>query len=531
MRRRIETFAIAGLLLAVVTAGLASFEATDAQTAGSTVVYRINAGGPDLAGGWSRDTVSRPSPYVNAEDTSTSGTQQVINVSHPSIPAGTPAAMFQSERWDPDEDPRMRWRLPVEPGTYEVRLYFAETFPEAFATGAREFAVVIEGSVVLRSFDVFTEAGGGYRGVMKSFLVKSDHRLRIAFRNDEQHPAIKGIEVIATGSILPKPTADPEPTDPAAEETPVTQPPITECQGVPVASGANVQAAVNAHGPGTTFCLRGTYRFNEPVQPKNGQTFAGPAAIVGGGSDTAFNLTTGDGGIENVSFVDLDVSGFDVRAIECWTGMRVIRGRYHHNDRNGIGCGFDYARGHVLIDGAEIDHNGSEDELGIGSGGLKFARLGLDGLTVRNSYIHDNLGNGVWCDVQCIGTYLIESNVVSRNSRKGIHYEKSGASDEYIAGRVVQGRAIIRYNLVTNNGWEGREHAADGGISGVSSRNMLIENNITYGNGRGGVFLRTDGRLSGEKHGWQMHAIVRNNDASDGVSVCSEPLVDCTNNF
>jgi hypothetical protein len=95
----------------------------------------------------------------------------------------------------------------------------------------------------------------------------------------------------------------------------------------------------------------------------------------------------------------------------------------------------------------------------------------------------------------------------------------------------VQGRAIIRYNVVTNNGWEGRDHAADGGISGVSSRNMLIENNITYGNGRGGVFLRTDGRLSGEKHGWQMHATVRNNDASDGVSVCSEPLVECTNNF
>ena len=534
MRTRIAPFAIAGLLLAVVTAGLASFEASDELTAAGVVRYRINAGGPDLAGGWSRDTESRPSPYVNAEDTSTSGTQQAIDVSHPSIPAGTPPEMFQTERWDPDEDPRMRWRLPLEPGTYEVRLYFAETSPEAFATGAREFAVVIEGSTVLRSYDVFTEAGGAYRGVMKSFVVESDKRLRIAFRNDEQHPAIKGIEVLATGSTAPKPTADPdqpEPTTPPAEETPVPVPPITECQGINVASGANVQAAVNAHGPGTTFCLHGTYRFTQPVQPKPGQTFAGPAVIVGGGSEVAFELTTGDGGIEDVSFVDLDVSGFELRAIECWAGTRVIRGRYHHNDRNGIGCGLDYARGHVLIDGAEIDHNGSEEELGVGSGGLKFARLGEDGLTVRNSYIHDNLGNGVWCDVQCIGTYLIESNVVSRNSRKGIHYEKSGASDEYIAGRVVQGRAIIRNNLVTDNGWEGREHAADGGISGVSSRNMLIENNITYGNGRGGVFLRTDGRLSGDKHGWQMHAIVRNNDASDGVSACSEPLVDCTDNF
>jgi hypothetical protein len=38
---------------------------------------------------------------------------------------------------------------------------------------------------VLKDFDVFTEAGGAYRGVMRSFVVESDERLRIAFRNGE----------------------------------------------------------------------------------------------------------------------------------------------------------------------------------------------------------------------------------------------------------------------------------------------------------------------------------------------------------
>jgi hypothetical protein len=535
-----KTLSIVALLLTVVIAGLASFEASQETLGDATMRYRINAGGPDLAGGWLRDTENRPFEYVNAEDTSTSGTGQAIDVSHPSLPDGTPAEIFQSERWDPAEDPRMRWRLPVDPGTYEVRLYFAETFPEAFAPGARTFTVVIEGDVVLQDYDVFAAAGGGYRGVMESFTVESDHRLRIAFRNGVQNPAIKGIEVLALGSTVSKPTADPdvaepteptEPSEPTDGGTPTPAPPITECDGVDIASGANVQHAVDSHAAGTTFCLHGTYRFSKPVVPKPGQTFAGPAAIVSGGSAMAFDLTNGAGGVSGVSFIDLDVSGFQERAIECWADMRVIRGRYHHNDRNAIGCGFDYARGHVLIDGAEIDHNGSEDDLGQGSGGMKFARLGEDGLTVRNANIHDNIGNGVWCDVQCIGTFLIEDNVISRNSRKGVHYEKSGASDEYISGRVVQGRAIIRRNVVTDNGWEGRDHAADGGIAGVSSVNMLIEGNITSGNGRGGVFVRTDGRLSGEKNGWQMQAVIRNNDAADGVGVCSEPLVECSNNF
>jgi hypothetical protein len=496
-------------------------------------VFRVNAGGPALDGGaWAADDSPEVSALTDEERTRIASTDHAIDMSHPSLPAGTPAALFSTQRWDPRERPRMAWRFRVEPGRYEVRLYFAEISPDAQGVGLRTFDVAIEGSVLLREYDVFRAAGGGYRGVMESFAVDSDERLRIAFRHQRGMPVVNGIEVLPFGST-PVPTEEPSPTEePVPTEEPSGTPGDSSCGGVDVAAGANLQAAADANPTGATFCLHGTYRLSQPVKPKAGQSFVGPAALQGAGSTSAFDLNNGTSGVAGVSFVNLDVSGFTERGIDCWVGTSVIGGRYHHNDRNGIGCGLDYERGQILIVGVEIDHNGSEDDLGQGSGGVKIARLGPDGLTVRYSNIHDNLGSGVWCDVQCIGTFLVEDNLIERNSRKGVHYEKSGATDEYIEGRVVEGQAVIRRNVVTGNGWEGREYAADGGIAGVSSMNMLIEDNVTSGNPRGGIFLRTDGRLSGDKHGWAMEALVRNNQTRDGIRGCvEEPGVTCTGNI
>ena len=537
MRAPIRQLMTWGLALVVIGSGLAWGATGDPAV--EAALHRVNAGGPALDGGaWAADDSAAVSALTDEERTRIASTNHAIDMSHPSVLEGTPQAMFQTQRWDPRERPRMAWRFRVEPGQYEVRLYFAEIDPAAQGVGLRTFNVAAEGDVLLRDYDIFHVAGGGYRGVMESVLVDSDERLRVAFRHQRGMPAVNGIEVLPLDP-MPDPT-DPPPTDgedppgdddPAPEPDPDSPPEDTACAGVDVAPGANLQGVADANPAGTIFCLQGTYRVSQPVKPKPGQSFVGPAAIEGAGAASAFDLNNGTSGAADVSFIDLDVSGFAERAIDCWVGTRVIGGRYHHNDRNAIGCGLDYERGQILIIGVEIDHNGTEQELGKGSGGMKFARLGPDGLTVRGSHIHDNLGSGVWCDVQCIGTFLIEDNLIERNSRKGVHYEKSGATDEYIEGRVVEGQAVIRRNVVTGNGWEGRESAADGGIAGVSSMNMLIENNVTSGNPRGGIFLRTDGRLSGDKHGWAMEAIVRNNQTRDGIRGCvEEPGVTCTGN-
>ncbi len=68
------------------------------------------------------------------------------------------------------------YHIPVPPGKYRVKLYFAETFfgsklPFAGSgeIGARLFNVFCDGTTLLRNFDVTREAGGANRAVVRAF--------------------------------------------------------------------------------------------------------------------------------------------------------------------------------------------------------------------------------------------------------------------------------------------------------------------------------------------------------------------------
>ena len=173
------------------------------------VLYRINVGGPAVAGSpqWAADTTSNPSPYVSA-GTETYATTATVSLTHSSLPAGTPEAIFRDERWDPGSTPEMKWTLPVTPGTYDVRLFFAEIYSGAFAVGARRFDVLLENGLVLDDYDVYADAGAN-RGVMKSFTVQSDSTIDIDFRHVVENPAVDAIEIVggaATGGDATPPT-------------------------------------------------------------------------------------------------------------------------------------------------------------------------------------------------------------------------------------------------------------------------------------------------------------------------------------
>ncbi|HJQ80741.1 MAG TPA: malectin domain-containing carbohydrate-binding protein [Lacipirellulaceae bacterium] len=166
------------------------------------VLFRVNAGGPLLAAdpSWEADTAASPSPYNNAltGNSATNSTTAAINMSHASIPAGTPMALFQTDRFDKPGPPNLEWNFPVSPGEYEVRLYFAETWSGAFATGVRIFDVNIEGIKVLDDYDIFADVGA-LTGVVKSFIVSSDANIDIDFPRNIQNPVIKGIEILTSG--------------------------------------------------------------------------------------------------------------------------------------------------------------------------------------------------------------------------------------------------------------------------------------------------------------------------------------------
>ncbi|MGH2756050.1 MAG: malectin domain-containing carbohydrate-binding protein [Actinomycetota bacterium] len=161
------------------------------------VVYRVNAGGSAVAG-WTADTTSSPSRHVNAAATGnrTYRTWAAIDLSHPSLPDGIPGALFQDERWDPKGGADMQWTFAVTPGTYEVRLYFAEIYSGAQKVGARLFDVSVEGDVVLDNYDVFAEVGAN-AGVMKSIVTTTDANIDIKFGpHVVENPMIKAIEIV-----------------------------------------------------------------------------------------------------------------------------------------------------------------------------------------------------------------------------------------------------------------------------------------------------------------------------------------------
>ena len=188
---------IASAVALTLTAGLIAVRGGTGNA--ETPIHRINAGGPDVAAspGWNKDTKGNPSPFVNAAETGnkTQSTSNAIDMSHASIPAGTPQAIFKSFRFDQKEKPNLEWNIPVSPGAYIVRLYFAEIVSSFMAVGARKFDVEINGVEVLDAYDIFKDVGGD-KGVVKTFEVVTDANLDIDFiPADNKKPAINAIEV------------------------------------------------------------------------------------------------------------------------------------------------------------------------------------------------------------------------------------------------------------------------------------------------------------------------------------------------
>ncbi|MCG8584103.1 MAG: malectin [Pirellulales bacterium] len=164
------------------------------------ILYQVNVGGESLLGDtvWQADTSSNPSEYTNASaaNSKTYSNATSIDMGHLSIPVDTPEEVFQSERYDKTDADDMKWDFAVDPGMYEVRLYFAEIFDGAQFIGGREFDVSFEGEQVLDNYDVFADVGG-FTGVVKSFVVTADSNLDIDFNHVTQNPALKAIEIVA----------------------------------------------------------------------------------------------------------------------------------------------------------------------------------------------------------------------------------------------------------------------------------------------------------------------------------------------
>ena len=264
---------------------------------------------------------------------------------------------------------------------------------------------------------------------------------------------------------------------------------------VPVFPGDSIQAAVNANPAGTTFVIKAGVHRRQQVTPKTGSLFVGEDGAILDGEwalEYAFIGVPGGNGPDNVTIRNLIIEhyapGTQAAVIrgggEAWywvvedceirenkniglaasTGWLIRNNYFHHMGSLGISGAGDF----IVVEGNEIAYNNTDNiDSHWEAGGTKF--VWSEHLVLRDNYVHDNKGPGLWLDGNNIYA-LYEGNRVINNYGPGINHE-------------ISHDAVIRNNLVEGNGfgWTGWVDGA--GILVNSSPNVEVYGNtVRYNN-------------------------------------------------
>lgn len=202
--------------------GTAGGSTDTATPTGSTaeVVYRVNAGGPELGAengpAWSADTGDNPSEHLNAREsnTVTNDTPDEITLED-DVPSTAPEEMFETYRFergaDEGDSEEMVWTFSVDPDReYEVRIYGMEAYftdgdegreyEKSYQEhGPRSFGIAIDDEVVLENHEPFRAHGHDVGAVHAYRVTPDDDTLTIRFIHEENTPTVSGIEIVATG--------------------------------------------------------------------------------------------------------------------------------------------------------------------------------------------------------------------------------------------------------------------------------------------------------------------------------------------
>jgi len=273
--------------------------------------------------------------------------------------------------------------------------------------------------------------------------------------------------------------------------------------GTPIYPGESIQARVDAFPSGTTFIIKAGRHVRQSVIPKDGDKFIGESGAVLDGEGTAIRAFTGSandvvikglvieryapgsqraavygGASVNWLVEENEFRYNDGGGLHIGRKMRVLRNNFHHNAQTGVSGHGDS----VLVEGNEIAFNNNERAYDFNweAGGAKLVRTRW--LTLRNNEVHDNVGPGLWIDIDCWST-LIEGNRVQKNEAEGIFVE-------------ISYNTVVRNNTLIENG-VGRNWVLGGGILVNSSPDTEVYGNTVAGNLNG--IVGVDGnRGSGE---------------------------------
>lgn len=110
--------------------------------------------------------------------------------------------LYQSERYG-----NFNYAIPVAAGSYTVVLHFAESWhgpdrPEGGGAASRLFDVFCNRTLLLKDFDIYAEAGGGYRALERRFSglqPNAQGKLALAFVPIRNYACVNAIEVLDEG--------------------------------------------------------------------------------------------------------------------------------------------------------------------------------------------------------------------------------------------------------------------------------------------------------------------------------------------
>jgi hypothetical protein len=226
---------------------------------------------------------------------------------------------------------------------------------------------------------------------------------------------------------------------------------------VNILPGQDIQAKINANEGSTTFCLRAGRHVPTTayLDPGPGDVFIGEYGAVLDGQNQRTVSFSARYGSRPVTVKNLTIENFTQHGIQGaggWTiennevrqngvdgiGLgSVNRNNFvHHNGRGGMVSGF--GQSGMVVENNEIAFNNTDRVRDEPDAGGKM--VAVQGVDYRHNWIHDNYGNGIYCDLNCYGLD-IHHNLVERNAKVGIEVEIS--YDSQIHDNKLHGNGIF----------------------------------------------------------------------------------------
>ncbi len=180
--------------------------ATESTTTAGPVLIKINCGGEEVTIG---DETFIADQYKGGANATYTAHQSITEIENTELDE-----IYLTETITPNDQNEgpFSYDIPVENGTYTVKMHFAEIYwgvrkvgfeGTEGGVGSRIFDVDIEGRSILTRMDVFEATGGAAKAITKMYNVEVvDGVLNIVFTATVDRPKISAIEIFGEGAIV-----------------------------------------------------------------------------------------------------------------------------------------------------------------------------------------------------------------------------------------------------------------------------------------------------------------------------------------